>query len=97
MESGSGRIKVMVTNMQHARFIRNSTWRMSLILSLCGWFVLRFRRKSKLKSEAAYNFTPVVRPVGWGGVGEWGLVWWVGLDVQWGKFDGYMSYVSIMN
>ena len=37
----------------------------SLSLCLCS-FVLRFRRESKLKSEAAYNFTQIVRPVGWG-------------------------------
>ena len=64
---------------------------MSLILSVCGCrFVLRFRRESKLKSEAAYNFTQIVRPVkseaaynftqivrpvGWVGLGGWGGAW----------------------
>ena len=51
-------------------------WYMAEVIddTLCGCrFVLRFRRESKLKSEAAYCFTQIVRPVGWGGV--WCSVW----------------------
>ena len=58
----------------------------SLSLCVCR-FVLRFRRESKLKSEATYYFTQIVRPVG--GAGG------VGFGVQWGKLDGYMSYVPL--
>ena len=53
----------------------------SLSLCVCGCrFILRFRRESKLKSEAAYFFTQTVRPVGrrgagWGGVGRGAVGW----------------------
>ena len=45
----------------------------SLCVCVCR-FVLRFRRESKLKREAAYYFTQIVRPVGWDVVGGWGLL-----------------------
>ena len=60
-------------------------WYMAEVIddTLCGCkFVLRFRRESKLKSEAAYYFTQIVRPVGWGGV--WCSVWktkWVSVII----------------
>ena len=55
---------------------------LSFSLSLCVCrFILRFRRESKLKSEAAYYFTQIVRPVGW--VGQVGGAWCSMGKTQW--------------